>query len=89
MSSPYEQSIYRDTIYYKPSVYAHAMTGLLIFIGAIIVIQNYQVLSNDAVHTQLTLLLLFGILIGIHGLLHLGLEYMYNYNPLKTFITYF
>jgi len=26
---------------------------------------------------------LLGILIGIHGLLHLGLEKLYNYNPLN------
>jgi len=28
------------------------------------------------------LLLLFSVAIGVHGILHLGLEYVYNFNPL-------
>ncbi len=31
-----------------------------------------------------TLATLLGILVGIHGVLHLGLEWKYDYNPLRN-----
>jgi len=34
----------------------------------------------------ITILTLITIAIGVHGLLHLGLESVYNYNPIKMFI---
>ena len=72
-----------SSILTKPSFYALISTGIFILVLLIIYVRNIKKISFD---TKLIFLSLFGILIGIHGLLHLGLEYIYNYNPLENII---
>ena len=74
-------------IYLVPSVYAHIMNGLLLFISLIIIYRNYSTLSRLAGYEKVKLILLISIAIGLHGLSHMGLEYIYKYNPLKTATT--
>jgi hypothetical protein len=71
-------------IYLVPSVYAHIMNGLLLFISLILIYRNYSTLSRLAGYEKVKLILLISIAIGLHGLSHMGLEYIYKYNPLKT-----
>lgn len=67
----------------KPSFYAHGLNGLLIFISVIILILNFTIIKNLDIYKRITILLLVSIAIGIHGISHLGLEYVYNFNPLN------
>ena len=70
-------------IFTKPSFYAHAINGLTILIVIILIFTNFNRLKKMDIYNIITLVISFGILIGIHGLLHLGLETQYNYNPLE------
>ena len=74
-------------IYQAPSIYAHIMNGILLFISAILVYRNYSTISRIAASEKIKLVLLFSLAVGLHGLSHLGLEYMYKFNPLKKAMT--
>jgi hypothetical protein len=65
-----------------PSVLAHTANGAL-FILAIILVSIYYTSLNKV--TAIIIVLLFSIAVGIHGLSHLGLEYVYGYSPYKIF----
>ena len=71
-------------IYKAPSIYAHIMNGILLFISAILIYINYSTISRIAASEKVKLVLLFSLAVGLHGLSHLGLEYVYKFNPLKT-----
>jgi hypothetical protein len=62
-----------------PSFYAHILNGLLFFFAVILVIQSYRLIRQMSVYHQLVLILLFAVVIGIHGLSHLGLEKVYGF----------
>jgi hypothetical protein len=66
-----------------PSIYAHIVNGILILIALILFYNNYSALRNIDVYKKLLLTLVFSISIGVHGLSHLGLETVYNFNPMK------
>ncbi len=71
------------SIWSKPSFYSLPITGILILIVFIIIITKYNDFSKINLTDYLIVLLLLSISIGIHGLLHLGLEVRYNFNPLE------
>lgn len=66
-----------------PSLYAHSLNGLLVFICISIIILNFTIFKNLDIYKRIIILLLLSIAIGIHGISHLGLEYVYNFNPLN------
>ena len=68
--------------YQAPSIYAHMMNAILLFISVILIYMNYSTISRLAASEKVKLILLFSLAIGLHGLSHLGLETIYNYNPL-------
>jgi hypothetical protein len=71
------------TIISKPSFYSLPITGILLFVSLLLIFQHSSKMgSSMSTYQWVNLLLLFSIAIGIHGLLHLGLEYVYNFNPL-------
>ena len=74
-------------IYTAPSIYAHMMNAILLFISVILIYMNYSTISRLAASEKVKLVLLFSLAIGLHGLSHLGLEYVYKFNPLKTATT--
>lgn len=65
-----------------PSLYALVLTG--ISIGAILLYLYMKGLRTMSSFQVATLATLLGILVGIHGLLHLGAEAIYGYNPMST-----
>jgi Ni/Fe-hydrogenase subunit HybB-like protein len=65
-----------------PSFFATVLTG--ISIGAILLYLYTKGLRSMTTAQIATLATLLGILIGIHGVLHLGLEWKYDYNPLRN-----
>lgn len=75
-----------NSIYNKPSFYAHAINGILLLFSIIILYINYSKISKEEPYKIIILILLFSIAIGVHGLSHLGLEKEYNFNPLKKII---
>jgi len=66
-----------------PSFYAHAFNGILLLTTFIIIIINIKYLKQLDIYKQIMLLLIFTLVVGVHGLSHLGLEQAYQYNPLS------
>ena len=71
-----------SSIFLKPSFYALFLTGIIYIIIIIVIIKNYKKIQNYSIDKIIILFSIIGILIGVHGLLHLGLESIYNFNPL-------
>ena len=71
------------SIFTKPSFYALAITGVISFIVLFIIIANFSKMSKLGPNKLVAVLSLAGSVIGIHGLLHLGMETSYNYNPIE------
>ena len=67
----------------KPSFYSLVFTGILILSIFVIIICNTKRFKNLSPETLIKILSLVGVLIGVHGLQHLGLEVAYNYNPME------
>jgi hypothetical protein len=72
-----------NNIYLAPSFYAHIINGLLLLFAFVILCKNYDKISNLEPYKIMTIILLFSVGVGVHGLSHLGLEKNYNYNPLQ------
>jgi hypothetical protein len=70
-------------IFTKPSIYAHAINGFFILFAIIILVIQFSKLNNLDFYRLLSVVLLFSIAIGIHGLSHLGLETAYEFNPIQ------
>jgi len=71
---------------HTPSVYAHTINGGLLLVATLYLALYFsRIISRDP-YQILVLILLFSIASGIHGLSHIGMEYVYNYNPLSLFI---
>ena len=64
-----------------PSLNALFITGLLLLWILIVFINNYKHISNLNYYQKIMLLSTVTIAIGIHGLIHLGVEMQYNFNP--------
>jgi len=75
-------------IYLTPSFYAHVFNGLLFVSALIVFIMHYKKIVSFEPYKLIKLLLLVSIAAGVHGLSHLGLETVYNYNPLSNFVNY-
>ncbi len=73
-------------IYFSPSFYAHVFNGLFLFAALIIFIMHYKTFASLKPYELIKLLLLFSLVAGIHGISHLGLETVYNYNPLFNMV---
>jgi len=67
----------------KPSFYSLVFTGFLILLITLIAFSNINRLNHLTPEKLIKVLSLIGILVGIHGLQHLGLEVAYNYNPIE------
>ena len=67
----------------KPSFYSTVTTGLLILILVIIALKSYDEIKTYDTYRLLIVVAIFTMAISMHGLLHLGLEAIYDYNPLE------
>jgi len=70
---------------YAPSYFAQVANGLLMLVFLYILLSNYRVFLKSNYVIQLQIIGALAILVGIHGILHLGLEQVYGYNPLIFF----
>jgi hypothetical protein len=74
-----------SNILIAPSFNSLFVTGtILLFILFIFVTNFKQIQRLDSYH-KLIILSLITIAVGIHGLIHLGVESIYNFNPYKWF----
>lgn len=71
----------------SPSIMAHVLNGLLLLITLWFSLYHYHTLVNLDVYQKLVLLSLLTLIIGLHGLSHLGLEQVYRLNPLTNIHT--
>lgn len=71
-----------------PSFGALFITGLLMLIITVILFRNYDKFMRLNYVTKIIILGIISIAIGIHGIIHLGLETVYNFNPYNYIITY-
>ena len=68
-------------VFLIPSIYAHIINSVLIIFVIIILYKNYSKISRLEPYKLLILILLFTLVISVHGLSHLGLEKNYGFNP--------
>ena len=69
----------------KPSLISSVITGLILMFVIILMMINYKRVTKIPPIELASFLCVLSIAIGSHGLLHLGLEAVYGYNPLKWF----
>ena len=66
-----------------PSLNSLFVTGLILLFILVIIIKNFKEISKFTTYQKLSLLCILTIAIGSHGLIHLGVEKQYNFNPYK------
>lgn len=64
-----------------PSFYAHVLNAILALVALTLLVKHYRALRP---YEAIVVALLFSIVIGVHGLSHLGLETAYGFNPLNA-----
>ncbi len=62
-----------------PSFYLHQINAFLIF-------RNYSKIKKIDPYQSVVLSLLLSLAVGVHGLSHLGAEYIYGYNPIRNML---
>jgi uncharacterized membrane protein len=68
-----------------PSLNSLLFTGIIILAIFIIFIKNFKFFLKLPYYNKLMLLCSISIAIGIHGMIHLGVETNYGFNPYKWF----
>lgn len=68
-----------------PSLNSLFVTGFLILFILVIFITNYKQIMTLEYYRKITILSLIAIAFGIHGLIHLGVEREYGFNPYRWF----
>jgi hypothetical protein len=74
-----------SNILVAPSVNALFITGFILLAIFITIFNNYKRIINLNYYQKIMLLSTLTIAIGIHGLIHLGVEKEYNFNPYNWF----
>ena len=64
-----------------PSLMALFVTGLILLAIIILIIKNYSSIMRLNYYQKIMLLSSLTIAVGSHGLMHLGVEERYNFNP--------
>ena len=66
-----------------PSLNSLFITGMLLLVIFFLIITNFNQLMKYRLYEKITMLSFIVIAIGIHGLIHLGVEQQYGFNPYK------
>ena len=74
-----------STYLIAPSLNTLFVTGFLLLFILFIFVKNYTRITNLNFYQKIILLSILTIAIGVHGLIHLGVEVQYNFNPYKLF----
>ena len=73
-------------VFLSLSFYAHVANIIFVLLALYFVISNFSYLENMSTEKKIYIVLLFSISAGVHGLSHLGLENLYQYNPMGFFV---
>lgn len=68
-----------------PSLNSLFVTGFFILFILVIFIKNYKKFMSLDHYRKIIILSLISIAVGIHGLIHLGVEREYGFNPYRWF----
>ena len=68
-----------------PSLNSLFVTGFLLLTILFIFISNYKQFMRFNFYQKINILSLIVIAVGVHGLIHLGLETVYGFNPYRWF----
>jgi hypothetical protein len=71
----------------NPSLYAHFLHTILLVLAILLVLLNFSKMIHLEPFKIIVLLLFFSLVIGLHGISHLGLEALYGYNPIRIFLS--
>jgi hypothetical protein len=74
-----------STYLIAPSVNTLFVTGFLLLFILFLFIKNYTKITYLNFYQKIILLSILTIAVGVHGLIHLGVEVEYNFNPYKWF----
>lgn len=74
-----------DRLLIAPSLNSLFVTGFILLYILFLIVTNFSQFKRLNVYSKLTLLALLSIAVGTHGLVHLGLESVYGFNPYKWF----
>jgi len=66
-----------------PSLHSLFITGILLLTILFICIKHFHQFKRLDFYHKVVVLSLISIAIGTHGLIHLGVEYVYGFNPYK------
>lgn len=66
-----------------PSLNSLFVTGFLLLLAVILIAKNFKKLTKMNLYNKIMLLCIVSIAIGSHGLIHLGVEKQYNFNPYR------
>jgi len=72
-------------LFIAPSMTALLFTGLLLLYIFVIFLFNFQRFFKLNYYQKIIILSLITLAIGIHGLIHLGTEFVYGFNPYNWF----
>ena len=67
----------------KPSFFSLLLTGVIWLVLVVIFVKNYSFFKNSRPDKLIEQISLIGLVIGVHGLLHLGMESVYGFNPME------
>ena len=73
-------------VFLSLSFYAHVANIMFVVFALYFVISNFSYIENMSPEKKIYVVLLFSIAAGVHGLSHLGLENLYQYNPIGFFV---
>ncbi len=73
------------TLLVAPSINSLFVTGFFVLFIIVILLSNIKYIMRLNPYQKLMIISLITIAIGTHGLLHLGLEKVYGFNPYKWF----
>jgi hypothetical protein len=71
----------------NPSLYANFLHSILLVLAILLVLLNFSKIIHLEPFKLIVLLLFFSLVIGVHGISHLGLEALYGYNPIRIFLS--
>jgi len=74
-----------SNILVAPSFNSLFVTGFILLFILFILITNFQKIKRLDIYHKLIILSLISIAVGTHGLIHLGIESVYGFNPYKWF----
>jgi hypothetical protein len=68
-----------------PSLNSLFFTGIMLLFIFILIIRNFKQVMKLGIYEKIVVLSMLTIAIGCHGLIHLGVESQYGFNPYKWF----